>query len=840
MKAVIMAGGFGTRLRPLTMNIPKPMIPVMNKPMMHHIVDLLRDHGITDIVTTLYFQPDAITNYFGDGSKFGVNMVHISATEDYGTAGSVKNAEEYLDERFIIISGDVLTDIDITDAVRFHDEKKSLATIILTHAVNPLQFGIVITDADNRIVRFLEKPSWGEVFSDTINTGIYIIEPEILDMMPPKEERDWSNNIFPQLLREKKALYGYVANGYWRDIGNLNEYQEAHLDALRGDVKVPYLKTPGNMLIGTDTIIQTDKKNLHGSIILGDNVQIHHDVRLSNVVIGNNTVIEQGSVITNSVLWDNTYVGPMVQISSSVVGSKTSIGESAVIDDNVFISDECKIGKRARLFSNIKLWPNKEVEDGASLSRSLVQEDKWLRELFADARITGISNIEMNPEFGAKLGTAYGMFIGQGKVVATSRDSDNVSRMMNRALICGLISAGVTVNDLRSTPIPMVRHALSAGKEVGGFHVRKSPFDKNLTDIIFFDEDGRDLLSKQTKKIDRLFFGEDVHRPPQYNVGSINFPERVTESYQQRFQEHLDFDLINKAKFRIVVDYSNGSAATIFPNILGRIKIQVVSLNAYLDPHRLTRDKSEFDHALSQLSHIVTSLKYDAGFMIDAGGEKIFVVDENGHVFDAFDAERLLILVAKLFLMTHPDTKKIAVPVTTSNVIFEIAEEHGVEVILTKNSHLAMMEAAHEHPVQFVGGTKGGFIFPDFLFATDGMFAVTKILEMMAKAGVHIGELNRQIPEYYTVKRNIKCAWEAKGRVMRNLMKDSEQFKRELIDGVKIHIDDQPTTVILIPDKERPLFHVNIESPDKNRCQQLLEEYEQKIITWRDSDRGSK
>ncbi len=833
MKAVIMAGGFGTRLRPLTMNIPKPMVPVMNKPMMHHIVDLLREHGIQEIVSTLFFQPEAITGYFGNGSNFGVTMHHIEATEDYGTAGSVKNAQQYLDERFVLISGDVLTDIDITAAVKYHEEKKSLATIVLTHAVNPLQFGIVITGDDGRIIRFLEKPSWGEVFSDTINTGIYIIEPEILDMMPPKEERDWSNDIFPQLLREKKALYGYVANGYWRDIGNLNEYQEAHLDALRGDVKVPYLKNPGGLVKGNNTLLQTDEKNLHGSIILGDNVQIQQNVKLSNVVIGNNCVIEDGAVITNSVLWDNAFIGSNAQISSSVIGAKTSVGEAAVIDDNVFISDNCKIGRRARLFSNIKLWPNKEVEDGASLSRSLVQEDKWLRELFADARITGISNVEMNPEFGAKLGTAYGTFIGKGKLVVTSRDSDNVSRMMNRALICGLISAGVSVNDLRATPIPMVRHALSSGKEVSGFHIRKSPFDKNLTDIIFFDSDGRDLPSKKTKKIDRFFFGEDVHRPSYTHVGSINFPERVTESYVQRFQEHIDFDSINQAKFRIVVDYSNGSSATIFPNILGKMKMQVVSLNAYLDPQKLTRDKSEFDYAMTQLSHIVTSIEYDAGFLIDAGGEKIFVVDESGK---EFDADRLLVLVTKLYLMTHPDTRKIAVPVTTPNVIFDVAKEHNVEVILTKNSHLAMMEAALKDSVSFVGGTKGGFIFTDFLFATDAMFAVTKILEMMAKTGTHLGELHEQIPLHHILKRNIKCPWEAKGRVMRNLMKDSERYDRELVDGVKIHVDTSSTSVLLIPDKERPLFHINIESPDKNRCQELLEEYEQKIISWRDQN----
>jgi mannose-1-phosphate guanylyltransferase / phosphomannomutase len=832
MKAVIMAGGFGTRLRPLTCNIPKPMVPVMNKPMMQHIVDLLREHGITEIVATLYYQPEIIKKHFGDGSGFGIKMNYISAEDDYGTAGSVRYAAEYLNDRFIVISGDVLTDVDLTKAMRFHEEKKSKATIVLSHAVNPLQFGVVITDDEYRITRFLEKPSWGEVFSDTINTGIYIIEPDILEMMEYKGAYDWSQNIFPRMLREKQSLFGYIADGYWRDIGNLNEYQEAHLDALRGTVNVPYLKGAGDIIIGTDSVIQTAKENLHGKILFGNNVKIHKYVKLSNCVIGNNCVIEKGTVITNSVLWDDVYVGPNSSISSSVIGFRSTIGEGAIIEENVFISDGCSIGKRAKLFSNIKLWPDKIVEDGAVLSRSLVQEDKWLRELFADARVTGVSNIEMNPEFGAKLGTAYGCFIGSGKIVATSRDTDNVSRMMNRALICGLISAGVRVNDLRSTPIPMVRHALSTGKEVSGFHVRKPPSIKISLISSFSMRADAIFPPVKRRKSNGCFFGEDISRVNHTSVGSIHFPERITESYQERFLGNIDIDAINNAKFRIVVDYSNGSSAAIFPNILGRLKVQVVSLNAYLDPQKLTRDKSEFDYAMTQLSHIATSLNYDVGFLIDAGGEKLFLVNENGN---PIDVDRLLILVTKLFLMTHPETKKIAVPMNTSNIIFDIAREHNVEILLTKNSHLAMMEAARDPSIKFVGGTKGGFIFTDFLFATDAMYGTMKILEMMAKTGLHFGRLNTQIPQYHLEKRNVRCPWDAKGRVMRYLMKDSESYKRDLIDGIKIYIDDAPTTVLLIPDKERPLFHVNVESPDKIRAENLLEEYEQKIISWRDN-----
>src|SRR5579862_976984 len=184
MKAVIMAGGEGTRLRPLTSNQPKPMLPMGNRPMMEHVVNLLRQHGFEDIVVTVAFMANAIRSYFGDGSELGVRMVYATEESPLGTAGSVRNAMEQLTERFLVISGDVLTDVDLTEVIAFHDKNEALATIALSAVENPLEFGIVITREDGTIERFLEKPGWGQVFSDTINTGIYVLEPEIFDYIP--------------------------------------------------------------------------------------------------------------------------------------------------------------------------------------------------------------------------------------------------------------------------------------------------------------------------------------------------------------------------------------------------------------------------------------------------------------------------------------------------------------------------------------------------------------------------------------------------------------------------------------------------------------------------------
>ena len=834
MKAVIMAGGFGTRLRPLTCNTPKPMVPLLNKPMMHHIVSLLKAHGITDIIGSLFFSPEVITSYFGDGSQFGVTMTYARADADYGTAGSVRNATKGLAERILIISGDVLTDFDLSAALRFHEEKKAKATIVLTRVSNPLQYGVVITGKDGKITRFLEKPSWGEVFSDTINTGIYILEPEVLELVPYREDYDFSKDLFPVLLRQDLGLYGYVAKGYWRDIGNLNEYQDAHIDALGGAVRVEFPGArKGSLYLGEGVRYQPESVHTSGTVVVGRNCTIGEGAKLSNTVIGDDCVIGPGATLSNTIVWNDVVIGHSVELASDVIGSKCSIGEKSVIAENVFIGDSCWIGRDARLSANIKLWPEKVVEEGAILTRSLVWEDKWLRELFTDSRVTGLSNIEMTPEFGAKLGAAYGAFIGSGKSVVTCRDSDNVSRMMNRALICGLISAGVNTYDLRATSIPLLRHELSSGKEAGGVHVRRSPFDKSLTDIIFFDANGKDLPSAKTKSVERLFFGEDFPRAPKEKVGGILFPERTTEAYKEKFLSSLDVDVISKEKFRIVIDYSNGIAATIFPIILGSFDCQVVALNAHLDPKKLTRDKIEFDYSVKQLSHIVTSLKYDIGCLIDAGGEKLFVVNEQG---EAIDSDRLLTIVADMFMQTHPGVDSIAVPITSSGEIDLAAAKRGVKVLKTRNSHLAMMEAAANKSIRFIGGTRGGFIFTDFFFATDAMYSVAKILEMMARADKRLGDFDKAIPHLSTTRRNVNCSWEHKGKVMRHIMHDTEGRRRDLVDGIKIYFDDSNggASALLIPDKERPLFHITAEALDPATAERIALEFEQKVIKWRD------
>ncbi len=801
-----MAGGFGTRLRPLTNNIPKPMVPVVNKPMLEHLFTLLKNHNIKDYTMLLYYQPETIKKYFGDGSRFGVKLHYIIPDRDYGTAGAVKLSEEFIKDDFLVISGDVLTNFNLTDFYNFHAGKKSIATISLYSHENPLQYGIILTNSNNEIVRFLEKPSSSEVFSDTINTGIYYFHKEVFKYIPEGENFDFSKDLFPLLLDNKIKIYGFNSRGYWRDVGTLEEYINSNLDVLNS--KLNY--------------ISLDKSD---SNLIGSSSKIEFGAHIENSIIGNGVTIEKGAEIKNSVIWDNVTIKSKAKILFDVIGHNCTIEENSRINDFVFIGDNCHVGKNVFVSSSIKIWDKKKIDNNSKVTRSLIQEDIFFNELFTDSRITGLSNLQINPEFGAKLGAVYGASLGMNKQVMVGRDIDDISNMIKRSITSGILSSGVNVVDLQIIPIPILRQELKSGSGSGGIFVRKSPFDKGMTDIIFFDRDGRDLSSSKTKGIERLFFSEEYKRANSEDVGTLRFPERTNVKYREHFLSCLDVDAIKKRKFKIVLDYSHGIASTIFPNILGDFNCEVVSLSAHLDKDKITRDADEFRKAYENFSYVVKSLDFDLGFMIDAGGEKIWLASHEGHVFDD---DRFLVIVLKMFLTATPGVKKIAVPVQASREVDLVAGEYGTEVIRVKDSHYSMMSACNDKEVKFVGGTRRGVFFPDFLYATDGMFAIAKILEMSAKIKMSIEEVDRIIPRLYRKKINLSCTREEKGRIMRRVMEDTMEYKQQLIDGVKIFLNDTDI-VLCIPDKARDLVHLNVESDTEEKAEKLLGEYSEKI-----------
>lgn len=348
---------------------------------MEHIINLLKKHGITEIGVTLMYLPQKIKDYFGNGSNFGVNITYFTEDTPLGTAGSVKNAEDFLDETFIVISGDSLTNMNITKAIEFHRMKNSKATLVLTRVDVPLEYGVVITDKSGAITGFLEKPSWGEVFSDTVNTGTYILEPEILKYLEKGKKVDFSQDLFPYLLLKKEPMYGYVMDDYWCDIGDLQAYLQAHYDVLEGKIQLDINGTEiqKGVWVGSGAIIEPGAI-LNPPCVIGDNCRIESGAVIDSLsVIGNNNVIERDSSVKRSVIWDGNYIEYGSEIRGAILCSKTNLKRYVHIFENAIVGDNCLINERVVIKPNIKIWPQKTVEPFAIVDRNIIWGSKALK-----------------------------------------------------------------------------------------------------------------------------------------------------------------------------------------------------------------------------------------------------------------------------------------------------------------------------------------------------------------------------------------------------------------------------------------------------------------------------
>jgi mannose-1-phosphate guanylyltransferase len=327
LKAVILVGGPGTRLQPLTFILPKSLVPVLNRPAMEHMIAYLRQFGIEDIILTLSYLPDTIRSHFGDGRDFGVRLTYCLEKDPLGTAGAVKNACEYLDGTFIVLNGDIFTEMDLADMFSFHIEKKAKATIALTWVDNPSAFGVVETDSDKKVQRFIEKPPPGTETTNWINAGTYILEPEVLEYIPAKQHYMFEKGLFPGLLEAGEPVFGYPYRGYWLDMGTLAQYFSLNMDFLLGKVSDPLVTVVGRggTRYGSNVVIHPSAV-INAPAVIDPNCSIGKNVHLKGpITIGRDCVLEEGSRLENAVLWENVRVGTGARLSSCIISSNTIV-----------------------------------------------------------------------------------------------------------------------------------------------------------------------------------------------------------------------------------------------------------------------------------------------------------------------------------------------------------------------------------------------------------------------------------------------------------------------------------------------------------------------------------
>jgi len=824
VKAVVMAGGAGSRLRPLTINRPKPMVPIVNKPVMGHIFDLLKRHGITDVIVTLQYMAEDVQDYFGSGHSFGMNIEYSIEEVPLGTAGSVKLAQELLDDTFLVISGDAVTDIDLAKVIAFHQEKKAVATLTLYRVSNPLEYGVIITDEDGRIQQFQEKPSWGEVISDTVNTGIYVLEPEVLDHFEHGVKFDFSQDLFPILLERGDPMYGHVADGYWCDVGNIAEYMRATGDVLGGQVKV---EPVGHRLEqsagvwGEDGVEIAPSAQLYGPVFLGRGVKIMDGVIIHGpTVIRDYSVVDRYAHIDRSIVWRNCYIGEGSELRGAIVGRQCSLKRKVVVFEGAVVGDSSVIGDNAVIHPGVKIWPDKEVEAGATVRSSIIWGAQGRRVLFGRYGVTGLVNVDLTPEFAAKLGAAFAATLPKGAVVTINRDPNRSPRMLKRALISGLPSAGVNVLDVRELPIPVARFFTGRTEALGGVHVRLSPHDSRLVDIKFFDRRGQDLSQNGERNIERVFFREDFRRVFLDEIGTISYANEVADQYVKEYLEVLQTAAIALRTPYIAVDFANAPTAQVLAPILTKLKCRVVALNEAVDETKMAISDEERLEALQTLTRICGALETDLGVRIDVGGERTYVVDDLGRQVPPC---KLALAIATAALRTNGGGI-VAVPVTAPNTFEQVATEHGGQVLRTRNTPYALMQAATRENVVLATDTNGAFLWPQWQPVVDGIMTVGKLLEFLTTLNLRLSELLDSVPAYHMAQTMVDCPWESKGTVMRLM---NEQFKERLapqIDGVRVVLSDDQW-VLVSPDPDRPLFHVYAQAGSDEAAQELTTKY---------------
>jgi mannose-1-phosphate guanylyltransferase/phosphomannomutase len=827
-----MAGGEGTRLRPMTANQPKPLLPVVNRPIMEHVLRLLKRHGFDETVVTVQFLAAHIRTYFGDGDELGMHLSYATETTPLGTAGSVRNAQEALrDDSFLVISGDALTDVDLTALVAYHRTQGALVTVALTTVPDPLEFGIVITADDGRIVRFLEKPTWGQVFSDTVNTGIYVMEPEVLDHVPAGEPVDWSGDVFPKLLSAGAPLFGCVVRGYWEDVGTIPSFLRAQADVLTGrvDVEIGGFEVSPGVWVGRDVGVHPDAV-LSGPLVIGDYTKIENGAELREfTVVGSNVVVKPGAFLQRAVVQDNALIGPQTNLRGCVIGKSTDVLRAARVEEGAVIGDECVIEEEAFVSHDVMVYPFKTVEAGAVVNTSVIWESRGQRSLFGPRGVSGLINVEITPELAVRLASAYATTLRKGSTVTTVRDGSRAARMFKRAVISALTASAIDVRDLEVAPMPLARFDVRSSDAAGGVMVRTAPGDSERVDIIFMDADGGDLSPAVQRTLDRVVSRQEFRRAFPEEIGELRFPARTADLYTRDLLDQVDTSGLSDAGLKIVIDPAGGAASLVLPTLLGRFGVDVLTVNGRLDETAATRTADDRRRALDRLGALVASSRAAFGVRFDDVGDRITIVDDRGNLIDD---ERALLVFLDLVAAENRGAE-VAVPVTTTRIADQVTRFHGLTVRRTSVSAADLTRAAGAGNVVFAADGRGGFVVPEFALTIDGLAAFVKLAALVARTRLTLSAIDARIPTVSVLRRSVPTPWAAKGMVMRRVMEAVDTANGctiDTTDGVRVVLPDG-SWVLVLPDPAEAATHLWAEGRDAAAAGQLLDQWSTLFLT---------
>jgi mannose-1-phosphate guanylyltransferase/phosphomannomutase len=791
---------------------------------MAHTIDLLASHGITDIVVTVHYLAAQIRDYFRDGSDFGVNLTYVSEPEPLGTAGGVKLAQGLLaGGPVLIISADALCGVDLTGFLAAHSRSEAAVSMLLVQRPDPREFGVAILDENSHVVRLIEKPNWGEIVSDTVNTGIYCIEPRILNLIPVGQPQDWAEDVIPKLLAAGEVVGGVVESCYWEDVGSLSAYLRVQHDVLNGEVGATptgFQVEPG-VWVADGADIQPGAQ-VHTPAYIGPFSQLDSGCIVGpDAVLGANVAVRRMARVGGSILLNNSWVDAGGQVDGAIVGPDAQVLRGSRVDEGAVLGEGCQVGEEAHVSGDVLIYPGKAVDAGAVVRDSIIADTRADKHLFGQQGISGLINIEVTSDLVVRLASALAATLPKGATVTVGRDHSKAARAFNRIAIGALTSGGMNVRDLRIAAVPIIR-ADTANNSTAGLALVTTPGDKDSIDIMLLDASGATLSSTKRRTIERAFTRSEFRRPRASDIGDIEVPHRVSEDYANHLLANVDNRGIKEARLRLVVDTAGGSASLLLPTLLSRLQVDVMTVNSRLDESLPTDSGLMRPIAMKELARLVAASRADFGVRIDPSGQRLAMVDELGK---ALADDRMALIVSDLVAAEHGGGR-IVLPLNTSRLAEQVAAFHGAEIFRTTPDQASLAEAVSESSAILGADGHGGFIIPSMGPHLDPFAGLVRVLGLIARAQLAVSKIDERIPQPFVAHIEIVTPWGRKAALMRVLTEMAQlSLDSAVVKGGLMIEPSRDSWVFVQPDANEPTTRLWAEAHTPEASQNLLNEW---------------
>lgn len=759
MKALILAGGEGTRLRPLTCDRPKPMLRVMGRPVLERCVGLLRESGLTDIGMALSYMPACVREYFGDGERFGVKITYFIEDLPLGTAGAVKNAASLADgSGLLVMSGSALTDMDPGELIRFHESRGAMASLALTRSGPDPGHDTAATAADGRITRLAESPDWGLAASSQTCAGMYVLAPELLSYIPDGVPSDLMRDLFPALLGDKKGIYGLELKGYWRELGDLSAYRRCHEDILDGKVRFPLPKDGGNGIFLEDGAVIEQGAAVRPPVYIGSGSAVRRGARLEPYsVLGRKVTVRSGAGIKRAVVLDNCRIEENAQLRGAVVDDGAVLGRGSAVYEQAVIGRHSAVGENCAVKPGVRIWPQKELPADRVQRTNLIWGSCGGGRIWNRTGIFGELGVEITPETMTRLGAAMGTLAGCDRLAASDSGSPAAS-MLKSAFIGGVLSTGARLFDFGEQPLPVTRsgvrfHRLCAGAAINVY----SHGGADYGEIRLIGPGGADPSADFMSDLRGSFEREDFSRS---GGDSIHEAEYLFE-YKLFYLKNL----INSTKkqslnYNLLIGGGSPWAERLLQSAGNDLSCHVDVLSG--DDARSLAEKVPAEGA-------------DLGAVIEPSCQELTLIDGTGRIVDR---DTYTLLTAMIVMQSHKNAR-IFVPVSAPSGVEELAVRHGAQVVRTKNSPPELMAELTK--------SSDPMLHDQFIYGFDAVGALIKLMDFMKSENATLAGLLQRLPETHMVHTGVDC--EKTAEAMERLCRLHSDQQPDLTDGIKLSFD---------------------------------------------------